>query len=65
MSQYSNNVDIAKSIRIDCEKWKKGSWSIIVGERDKFRIWNKCDRILIGNIGLYKIAAQLIDKNHN
>ena len=56
LKQYSNYMDIAKSIREYCEYNKEGKWSVIVGERDKYNFSSYVEQDLVSNIGPYKIT---------
>ena len=56
LKQYSDYMDIAKCIINYCYKMKKGIWSAIVGERDKFKFFSEVEKMIYGNIGPYKIG---------
>ena len=50
LKQYSDYKDIAKCIHSYCEQKKEGKWSVIVGERDKYKFLgrNKHNIISLG-----------------
>ena len=54
--QYSDILDIAKSIHNYCYEMKDGKWSVIVGERDKYKFVSYLYQMIGGNIGPYKIS---------
>ena len=53
---HSDYMDIAKCINNFCSKKKEGKWSVIVGERDKYKFLSYLEQMMIVNIGQYKIA---------
>ena len=54
--QYSDYIDIAKCILSYCNKKKEGKWSVIVGERDKYKFFSYAEQMIYGNIGPNKIT---------
>ena len=39
---------------------KKGKWSVIVGDRDKYIFYGLISKKIVGNIGPYKIVVYSI-----
>ena len=56
VKQHSDHTDIAECIYSYCDKTKKGKWSVIVGERDKYNIFSYAEQMIYGNIGPNKIT---------
>ena len=56
LKQYSDYMDISKCIYNYCDKMKNGKWSIITGERDKYKLFSYFDQLIGVNIGPYKIS---------
>ena len=56
LKQYSDYIDITKSIFEYCDKSKKGKWSVIVGERNKYIFSGYAKQNITSNIGPYKIT---------
>jgi len=56
LKQYSDYGNIAECIHSYCDKKKKGKWSVIVGERDKYKFISHVNQMINGNIGPYKIS---------
>ena len=57
LEQYSDYMDVAKCIFNYCDKWReKKKWSVIVGEKDKYKLFTDYEQMLGVNIGPYKIS---------
>ena len=56
LKQYSDYSDISKCIYDYCYKMKDGKWSVIAGERDKYKLCGYFDQMIGVNIGPYKIS---------
>ena len=55
-SKYSDYINIAHCIFNDCFNWKKGLWTINVGEKNKFNSMQNSQKSLAYNYGTYKIS---------
>ena len=61
-SKYSDYINIGKCIAKDCLNWKKGLWTINVGEKDKFNGCQNSEKSLAYNYGTYKISINYTSK---
>ena len=60
--QYSDYKEISKSIHNYCQKIKVGNWSVITGDRDKFKAISSANQGMVGNIGPYRISISMVKK---
>lgn len=58
ISEYSESVDISKSIHSQCKEALGGKWDITVGERNKYSTTFDSEDVLGLNAGPYKIIVK-------